>query len=164
MSDAGIDAEALFDDARMRLDGAPREHLGRLVVPVGLRQAMGARPKVVPDGEAWRVGTLLIGDGAVYEVGDVVRASEERRRGFTSEASRRRAEAEAMCVRGGFLPGAVVNVDHAEIDLAALAATGSSGPLSVVDGTVLIRWTSAGATMPLDAYLRDKIGLVTPDA
>lgn len=148
------DPEPLFAAARERLAGAPREHLGRLVVPGALRQAMGARPKVVPDGEAWRVGTLLIADGGVFEVGDVVRASEERRRGFTSEAARRRAEAEAMCVRGGFAPGTVVNVDHVEIDT---AAGGSSGPLSVRDGVVVIRWTQAGATMPLEAYLREKI-------
>ncbi|MGO1855154.1 MAG: hypothetical protein ACTH0V_17270, partial [Microbacteriaceae bacterium] len=94
-------ASALFDRARERLGDAPREHLGRLIVPGALRRAWGARPRVVPDGRAWRVGTLLIGDDAVYEVGDVLRASEERRRGFTSEAARRRAEAEAMCVRGG---------------------------------------------------------------
>lgn len=158
MSD--LSTEQLFDSARRRLAGAAREHLGRLVLPGGLRRAMGAKPKVVPDGTAWRVGTLLIADGAVYEVGDVVRASEERRRGFTSEASRRRAEAEAMCVRGGFAPGDVVNVDHAEIDLPALAAGGSSGPLSVRDGAVVIRWTQAGAVMPLEAYLREKIDLL----
>lgn len=161
MSDAR--ADVLFEAARGLLHGMPREQLGRLVVPGGLRQRMGARPKVVPDGEAWRVGTLLIGDGAVYEVGDVVRASEERRRGFTSEAARRRAEAEAMCVRGGFAPGTVVNVDHAELDLAALAAGRASGPLSVRDGQALIRWTQSGATMPLEAYLREKIDALRAD-
>lgn len=153
-------AAALFEQARERLGDAPREHLGRLIVPGALRAAMGARPRVVPDGRAWRVGTLLIGDIAVYEVGDVLRASEERRRGFTSEAARRRAEAEAMCVRGGFAPGTVVNVDHVGIALSALAAEGSSGPLSVRNRTVVIRWTSAGAVMPLEAYLREKIDML----
>ncbi len=153
-------AAALFDRARQRLGRAPREHLGRLIVPGALRAAMGARPRVVPDGRAWRVGTLLIGDTAVHEVGDVLRASEERRRGFTSDAARRRAEAEAMCVRGGFEPGTVVNVDHTGIDLSALAAEGASGPLSVRDGTVVIRWTSSGAVMPLEAYLREKIDML----
>ncbi|WP_105566375.1 glutaminase [Microbacterium halophytorum] len=157
MEDAGRQAVELFEAARERLADAPREHLGRLVVPGRLRAAAGARPKVVPDGEAWRVGTLLISAEAVYEVGDVLRASEERRRGFTSDAARRRADAEAMCVRGGFSPGDVVDVDHVEIDLGALSASGSAGPLRVVDGVVRIRWTAAGATMPLEAYLREKI-------
>lgn len=150
----------LFDDARERLRAHPREHLGRLVVPGGFRKALGGRPRVVPDGEAWRVGTLLLGDDAVYEVGDVLRASEERRRGFTSEAARQRAEAEAMCVRGGFFPGTVVNVDYARLDLDAVAEGGASGPLHTEDGRAVIRWTSAGALMPLEAYLREKIDMM----
>ncbi len=154
---------ALFDAARERLGVHPREHLGRLVVPGGLRKAVGARPKVVPDGLAWRVGTLLVADASVYEVGDVLRASEERRRGFTSEAARQRAQAEAMCVRGGFFPGTVVNVDFAEIDLNGVAAGGSSGPLRWDGDRVVIRWTSAGAIMPLSAYLREKIDMMLAD-
>lgn len=154
-----VDLDALFAEARRRLAPVPREALGRLVLPGGLRRALGGQPRIVPDGEAWRVGVLLIGDGAVYEVGDVLRASPERRRGFTAESARRRADAAAMCVRGGFAEGATVNVDHAPIDLAAVAAGGRSGPLDGRDG-VTVRWTSAGATMPLESYLRERIDML----
>lgn len=155
-----MDPAELFDEARRRLAPVPREALGRLELPGGLRRALGARPRIVPDGEAWRVGALLIGDDAVHEVGDVVRASEERRRGFTAEAARRRAEAAAMCVRGGFAEGATVNVDHARIDLAAVAAGEASGPLSWRDGALVVRWTAGGALMPLDAYLRERVAML----
>lgn len=155
-----MDVEAAFARARERLAGVPREGLGRLVVPGGLRRALGGQPRIVPDGEAWRVGVLLIGDDAVYAVGDVLRAAPERRRGFTAESARRRAQAAAMCIRGGFAEGATVNVDHARIDLAAVVAGGASGPLDGRGGTVTVRWTSGGATMPLEAYLRERIDMI----
>jgi len=153
------DIESLFDEARRRLAPLPREALGRLVLPGGLRRALGGQPRIVPDGEAWRVGVLLIGDDAVFGVGDVLRAAPERRRGFTAESARRRAEAAAMCMRGGFAEGTTVNVDHVPIDLAAVAAGGRSGPIAGGD-VVTVRWTAAGATMPLEAYLRERIDML----
>ncbi|WP_261167016.1 glutaminase [Microbacterium sp. Marseille-Q6965] len=152
-----MDPVALFENARRRLDPVPREALGRLEVPGRLRRGLGARPRIVPDGEAWRVGVLLIGDEAVFEVGEVLRAKPERRRGFTAESARQRAAAAAMCVRGGFAEGTTVNVDHSPLDLAVVAAGGSAGPLLWRDGALLVRWTAGGALMPLDAYLRERI-------
>lgn len=82
-----MDAEALFDDARRRLEGIPREAIGRRALPGRVRSALGARPRIVPAGEAWRLGILLLADDAVLTTGEILRSAAERRRGFTAEAS-----------------------------------------------------------------------------
>ena len=152
--------EALFARARERLASVPREALGRLELPGGIRRMLGGQPRIVPAGEAWRVGVLLIGETGVFEVGDVVRAAEPRRRGYAAEATRQRAEAGAMCVRGGFAAGTAVNVDFHEIDLDAVANGGASGPLAWQGDVLTVRWAPGGATLPLAAYLDERVATI----
>lgn len=157
-----MDAAALFDDARRRLDGTPREALGRRELPGRVRSALGARPRIVPAGEAWRLGILLLTDDAVLAAGEILRAAAERRRGFTAEASRQRAELQAMCSRGGFAEGATVNIDPTPLDLDVLAVGGRTGPLEMRGTQVLVHWTPGADPMSLEAYLDERIRLL-PD-
>lgn len=150
---------ALFDRARERLAPIPRDGLGELVVPKRFL-GMGRAPRIVPRGEAWHVGTLLIGDREVAAVGDILRSRAEVRRGFTAEAQRERAALQAAAFRGGFAEGATLHIDYIPIDLAAVEAGGASGPLAMRDGIPSIRWSAAGGWMPLETYLSDRIGLL----
>lgn len=152
------DLQAMLAAARARLAGAPREALG-VRAPRG--RILHRAPRITPAGSAWRLGALLlVPDGDVLAVGEVLRAAPEVRRGYTAESARARAAAQAAAVRGGFRPGATVHVGWERLDLDALERGEASGPLRVVDGTPMIRWSSAGALAPLDAYLQDRIALL----
>jgi len=152
------DLQALFAGARERLRDAPQEALG-VRAPRGriLRRA----PRIVPAGSAWRLGVLLlVPDGEVLAVGEVLRAAPEVRRGYTAESARVRAATRAAAVRGGFRPGETVHVGWERLDLDALGRGAAAGPLRLVDGTPMIRWSSAGALTTLDDYLRDRVALL----
>lgn len=154
------DVARLFDEARARLRGVPREALGRVVEPGRLRAALGANPRIVRVGGAWRAGVLLIGDDAVSQVGEVLRAQHPGRRGYAAESARQRAELRAMALRGGFDEGESVNVGWREIDLGVVASGGESGPLVWQDDRAMIRWTASGTLMPLACYLDERIALL----
>jgi hypothetical protein len=151
---------SLFEDARNRLVAAatPQEALGRYVKPGRLvRRA----PRIERFGAAWHLGVLLIAaDGAVFGVADVVRAEREVPRGYAAESARARAAERAAAFRGGFAAGEVVHVGWTVLDLDAVARGEASGPLSMVDGTPSVRWSAAGAPMPLEGYLRERIALL----
>ncbi|WP_396642299.1 glutaminase [Microbacterium sp.] len=154
------DAATLLDAARARLAAAdaPRERLGEVVRPrvlAGLRS-----PKIVPRGDAWRLGVLLIGESAVYGAGNVVRAGDPGRRGFASDAARARADVAAAATRGGFGDGETVHLDWKVLDLAALGRGETAGPLALVDGTPSVRWSPAAAHVPLAGYLDERIALL----
>ena len=159
-SDVVDDAEALLNAARVRLAEAdvPRERLGEVVRPrvlTGLRS-----PKVVPRGDVWRVGVLLLGDRDVYAAGNVVRAGDPGRRGFASDAARARAEVAAAATRGGFVDGETVHLDWKALDLSALARGEKIGPLALVSGTPSIRWSPAAGLVPLAGYLDERLALI----
>jgi hypothetical protein len=143
--------------ARSRLDGAPREALGELRVP---RRTFGITraPRIVPVGEAWHLGVLLLADEELAATGGIVRAREEVRRGFTAESQRERAALAAAARRGGFAEGQTVHVDWQIIDTRALDA--ASSPLALVDGRPMVRWSAAGGLMPLERYLDERIDLL----
>ena len=152
------DLPGLFAAARAQLAGIPREALG-VRRPPG--RILRRSPRIDPAGSAWRVGTLLLTpEGDVLAVGDVLRAAPEVRRGYTAESARARAGERAAGARGGFAAGETVHVGWRRIDLEAVGRGEASGPLQLVDGIPMIRWTSAGALMPLDAYLRDRVALL----
>ncbi|WP_203136438.1 glutaminase [Microbacterium sp. JZ31] len=154
------DVESLFAGARARLAAAPREALGEIAEPGRIRALLGAGPRIVRVGSAWRVGVLLIDDAAVFEEGEVLRAADPGRRGYAAESARRRAELRAMALRGGFAEGETVHIGWRRLDLDALAAGASSGPLTWDGDRLAIRWTPAGALMPLSAYLSERISLL----
>ena len=152
-------AVALFEAARRRLAGRPQEHLGALHEP---RRILGiARPsRIVPAGSAWHVGVLLISADAVFATGDILRAHEEVRRGFTAESQRHRAELSAAAFRGGFPEGATVHVEWRMLDAAAVDRGEASGPLALLDGVPSLRWRAGAGFVPLAGYLDDRIGLL----
>lgn len=150
----------VLEGARAALGGVPREPLGVLRVP---RRVLGiARaPRIEPAGSAWHLGVLLLTDDALLATGEVVRAREAARRGFAAESQRRRAELAEAAFRGGFPEGAVAHVGWTPIDLDALARGEESGPVAPAPGGALLRWSRAGARMPLAAYVAERIDLLT---
>lgn len=152
------DARALIDDARARLAGSPRERLGDWASARKLL-GFGRAPRIVPVGEVWHVGALLIGEAAVYATGEVLRARTEAPRGYTAQAQRERSERAAAAARGGFADGEVVHVGFEELDLDVLARGQASGPLSIVDGVPHLRWSATAPPRPLAAYLAEQLAI-----
>ena len=119
----------------------------------------GRAPRIVPVGDVWHVGVLLIADAEVYATGEVLRARTEAPRGYTAEAQRERSERAAAAARGGFADGEVVHLGAEPLDLGALRRGEASGPLSVVAGVVHVRWSASGAPRPLADYLDEQLAL-----
>lgn len=159
-SDVVDGVEGLLDAARARLAEAavPRERLGEVVRPRVLASVRA--PKIVPRGEVWRVGVLLLGDKDVFAEGNIVRAGDPGRRGFASDAARARAEVAAAATRGGFADGEPVHLDWKVLEVAALAWGETAGPLALVDGVPMVRWSPVGGLTPLEGYLDERIALL----
>src|SRR5690606_30752442 len=102
MTDAG--ASSLIAGARARLAGSPRTRLGALVESRKVF-GIGRAARIVPVGEVWHLGVLLIGDEQVFATGEVLRARHEAVRGFTAQSQRERSDRAAAAVRGGFAEG-----------------------------------------------------------
>ncbi|MFT4234529.1 MAG: glutaminase, partial [Microbacterium sp.] len=85
------DLEAILADARARLVDAPREGLGGALAPSRLKAALGVQPRILRAADVWNLGVLLLGGDALYATGDVLRAAEEVRLGYTAESQRERA-------------------------------------------------------------------------
>ena len=151
---------ALLDDARAALAGVPREALGELREP---RRVLGiARSaRIVRVGDAWHLGVLLLGADALFATGTVVRARHEAPRGYTAESQRARAELAAAARRGGFAEGETVHIGWRMLDPDAATQGAASDPLVLTDGTPSVRWSAAGGYVPLDAYLRERVELLT---
>ena len=156
--DAETDVKALLDDARRRLAGSPRERLGDWAHARRLL-GFGRAPRIVPVGEAWHVGVLLIADAAVYATGEILRARTEAPRGYTAQAQRERSERAAAAARGGFADGETLHLGAVEIDVDAVSRGGASGPLVMVDGIPSVVWNAAGARRPLAEYLDEQLSL-----
>lgn len=144
----------LLDAAVARLRGAPTEALGEE------RETRWRGHRIVRVGEAWHLGVLLLTETHALATAEVLRAADPGRRGYTAESARDRAERRALALRGGFAEGEVVHVGWREIDVSAVDAGGSSGPLALIDGVPSVRWSSAGGFMPLEAYLRERLELL----
>lgn len=150
----------ILDAARASLLGAPREGLGEE------RSSRWRGERIVRVGDAWHVGVLLLTDDRVLATAEILRAADPGRRGYTAESARARAARRQLALRGGFDEGDVVHVGWSIIDVAAVDAGGSSGPLALIEGAPSVRWSSpstgsgAGAYMPLEAYLRERIDLM----
>ena len=149
----------LLDAARTRLQAAPREALGVYREP---RRLLGIprAPRIERHGDAVLLGALLLSETGVFATGEIVRARQEVRRGFTAESQRRRAELAAAARRGGFAEGETVHLGWQTIDVRAVDAGAAAGPLAVVGGVPSIRWSRAGGFLPLQAYLDERIALL----
>lgn len=155
-------ATSLIDAARARLTGIPRERLGEWATPRKVL-GIGRAPRIVPVGDAWHLGVLLIGTDAVAATGEVLRARTEAIRGFTAESQRARAALAAAARRGGFAEGETLHLGWEPVDLAVVDAGGSSGPLSMVAGIPQIRWSKGGGIRPFSDYLDEQIALRESD-
>lgn len=145
---------ALLNDARRRLSGTPREGLGML------RRSRWRADRIVRAGEAWHLGVLLLTDDGVLATGEILRAAEEVRRGYTAESARARAERRAQARRGGFGEGEVVHLGWQVLDPDAVDSGAASGPLALIDGVPGVRWSPGGALVPLAGYLDERIALL----
>lgn len=150
----------LLAAARSQLAGAaPREALGELVVPRRIL-GMSRAPRVERRGSAWHLGVLLLTDDGVLATGDIVRALQDARRGYTAESQRQRAELAAAAARGGFAEGETVHIGWRMLQPDAVDRGEASGPLILAAGVPSVRWSVAGGLMPLEAYLAERIGLL----
>ncbi len=140
---------SLLDDARRRLAGAPRERLGELV-PARRMLGIPRAARIVPRGDAWHLGVLLLTDDTVLATGEIVRARTEARRGYTAESQRQRAALAEAARRGGFAEGETVHVGWRE----------ASGILAVHDGVPVVRWSHSAGFVPLAGYLDERIELL----
>lgn len=147
-------ASALLAQAAQDLAGAPKVGLGEE------RESRWRGRRIVRVGDAWHLGVLLLTGTRVLATGEVLRAADPGRRGYTAESARERAARRQEALRGGFREGEVVHVGWGVIDVAAVDAGGASGPLAVIDGVPSVRWSAAGGFMPLEAYLRERIELL----
>jgi hypothetical protein len=119
--------------------------------------------RMAPRGRVWRLGVLLLDDaGGVYAVGRVVRAERPTRRSIPANAVAEQRALRAAAVKGGIPEGETVDFDASPIDLEELARAGTSGPLVLRDGEVLVRWSPAqpDALTPLDRYLAERVELL----
>lgn len=146
-------AAELIADARMALVGTPKEGLGEE------RSSRWRGDRIVRVGEAWHVGVLLLTDDRALATGEVLRAADPGRRGYTAESARERAARRQMALRGGFGEGEVSHVGWSVIDVDAVDAGGSSGPLMLQDGVPMVRW-SGNSFRPLEGYLQEQIELM----
>ncbi|WP_300265698.1 glutaminase [Microbacterium sp.] len=151
-------AAELLDDARVALAGFPKEGLGEE------RSSRWRGERIVRIGEAWHVGVLLLTTEHTFATAEVLRAADPGRRGYTAESARQRADRRQMALKGGFDVGEVAHVGWSVVDVDAVDAGGSSGPLAMRDGIVAVRWSGV-AYRPLEEYLREQLELMrTPGA
>ncbi|MGO2746541.1 glutaminase [Microbacterium sp.] len=139
--------------ARSALAGIPKEGLGEE------RSSRWRGARIVLVGAAWHIGVLLIADDRVFATGEVLRAVDPGRRGYAAESARERAARRQMALKGGFSEGEVVHVGWSVIDVDAVDAGGSSGPLLLQGRVPMVRW-SGSSYRPLDAYVQEQIELL----
>lgn len=150
----------LLAAARSSLAGLPKEGLGEE------RSSRWRGDRIVRVGAAWHVGVLLLTDEHALATGEVLRAADPGRRGYTAESARERAARRQMALRGGFREGEVVHVGWSVIDADAVDAGGSSGPLALQGGMPMVRWSGpstgsgTGRLRPLEVYLSEQIDLI----
>jgi len=154
-----VTTAAVLDAARTRLRGAAREALGELVQPRRIL-GLGRAPRIVRCGGAWHLGVLLLTEDAVLATGEIVRAREEVRRGYTAESQRQRAALAGAARRGGFAEGEVVHLGWSVIDADAVDRGEVSGPIAARDGVASVRWSASGGYVPLETYLAERIDLL----
>jgi hypothetical protein len=151
----GNDEEALqrvrtaIDDAigALQSAGARDEALAEYV-PRRRALLITREPVLRPLGRVWRLGVLLLDSaGTLRATGKLVRATPPGRTQYQSESAEERRAFRAAAQRGHFADGETVNFDARVIELTAqaLGRSGTSGPLFLRDGHVLVRWSAAAS-------------------
>jgi hypothetical protein len=159
-------ARDLLDQAagRLRAAGVRDEALGVYVEP---KAVLGIRrePTMRALGRVWRVGALLLGSspetaGQVWATGAITRVTDPGRSQFVSVSAEVRRAYRAAAAKGHFTDGDTVNHGATPVPLDA-SLVDADGVLSVRDDEPVVRWSAAaGATVPLAAYLADRVALL----
>lgn len=128
------------------------------------RRVLGVRrsPQLHPRGRVWRLGVLLLDDsGALFATGASVRAADPKHSALQSAVAYQRREVKVMARAAGVPDGETIDLDALSLDLAELTpAVPNLGPLVLADDGVRVRWAPGAATVPLDAYLRERAELL----
>lgn len=98
---------------------------------------------MIPEGEVWRLGTLLLSDaGELWAAGNVTRAAERGRVGYQSLSREDRKDLAAAALKGGYPQGSVVNFDARPLELtpAGLSEAPELLPIGIDSGEVRVRW------------------------
>jgi hypothetical protein len=151
--------------AKLGAAGIHDESLGAWKHSRGLF-GIGASDSLVPEGRAWRLGVLLLDRGRfLYSTGQVTRALQPGRAAVNRSAGgEERRAIRAVAARGDFPRGEVVNHGWEPIALDESSLAGGSGPLSVQDGVVMVRFDVGDLGIaPLERYLADRVGILLGD-
>lgn len=154
--------------AKLREAGVAPEALATYV-PEHRKLLIPRRARMLPLGNVWRLGTLLVGAdpdvAALYVAGRATRSAVRPYPGNQSVSREERRDLAAAALLGGYPEGTAVNFDALPVPLddAALGALDPALPLGLVGGELRVRWR-AGA--PLDgaqtlrAYLAERVELL----
>lgn len=125
-----------------------------------------ARPPVLrPLGRVWRLGVLLLDrTPTLYATATITRATETGRPTYQSASVEKRREYRTIAARSGLPTGETVNFNAPPIELDAAALREADGPLFLRGDLPFVRWSPGlgdATAMPLNNYLRDRVGLLT---
>ncbi len=120
-------------------------------------------PVMVATGRAWRLGVLLLSrDGELRATGSITRVAEAGHPTGLSSSVERRRDARLAATRGRFPPGEVVNFDIRVIALDPNALRAGTDLVVLVDDVLRVRLPTGGS-MPLEAYLADRMSVMNTD-
>lgn len=148
-----------------RLDsaGARVEALARFV-PARRRLGFTRSAVMLPLGQVWRLGVLLIDrEAAVYATGSITRAEEPKRPNYQSISAEERREYRAAAIKGGFTRGEAVNFDATAIELDEDLLRTGHDPLFLRGNRALVRWSPSAtdeSAIDLETYLCDRVSLL----
>lgn len=152
--------------ATLTASGAKDEAIATLT-PVRRVLLVTRPPVMVPIGRAWRLGVLLLDrNGRFSATGSLTRATEPGWVTNQSPGVEARRENRRAATRGPFARGEVINFNVSALDTSVAALRAGSGPLSVVDEVVMVRWDRAQneqGLIDLASYLADRAALFTLD-
>lgn len=121
---------------------------------------------MLPIGEVWRLGPLLLStDGRLYAAGHATRSAERGRPGYQSASREERREIAAAALRGGYPVGTPVNYDATPIPIPIPDEEGplSDGPIGMSSGALRVRWRP-GASLDdaptLQEFLAERVSLL----
>jgi len=149
--------------AALTTAGARQEALAEFIPA---RRTLGIRrePALRRIGSVWRLGVFLLDDaGTLFATGTLVRATPPGRPQYQSRSAEHRRALRAAAQRGHFRDGETVDFDAVPIPLDADALRTSTGPLFLLDGRALVRWSAAADdahARAFDAYLSERVDLL----
>jgi hypothetical protein len=156
---AELEGRLLSFVAELRVSGAPQEWLATFIPSRGIGPIATAE-KFRTTGRVWRLGVLLLdADSRLYATGEVTRAIEPGRAAVNRSAEGERRRSLRMAASRSVPRGDVINFSYTQVDTSVDAVVAGSWPLTVVDGSVVVR-LEAAASADLETYLIDRATLL----